>query len=99
MLIFYFRTIDHGDTTFIVSPSELTLYPNPSEHIVTLKELDTYKEIRIIDISGREVYNWSKISSYQGSVTLDIGRLVPSLYIVSVVTYDGKIQISRFIKQ
>ena len=93
------RRFYRGDTTIIMTQSPLTLFPNPAEHTLTLVGLDAYSDMDIFDINGRAVNNWSVTSSCDTKVTIDIGQLIPAAYIVRIVTSDGKINLSRFLKK
>lgn len=95
----YMRHIRRGDTTYFVSPSRLTIFPNPADHTVTLKDLGSYSDIMIFDMLGRIVNNWSIVSSDSDNITLNIERFQSSTYLIRVVTSDGKIHIARFLKQ
>jgi endonuclease I len=71
----------------IYNPFERVLiFPNPSDGIFTL-EAHKGMDITIVDISGRIVFEQSMD---QDSTTIDIGKLIPGIYILNLQSHNSK---------
>ena len=75
-----------------INTCNLKLYPNPATGFLTIQTDQTLEDAKIIDISGREIMNLSKIES--GKNTINLSRLGKGYYIFK----SGSNQ-SFFIKQ
>jgi len=83
---------------FSVSPSLLTIYPNPARDYINLQlpgnQPFSRYEIFIFNVSGKMVYK-----QHQGNQPIDISNLPKGLYLLKVSgdskTYHGKFIISR----
>jgi hypothetical protein len=82
--------------------AEMTIFPNPSDGMVTLKFNSTENqncELMIIDITGREVIHQQiKTSSGINENTVDISNLVKGIYLVKLRTSNKEI-INRIVKE
>ena len=97
---------DGGDLTELplyVSVQDITMgsgnismFPNPSNHLVNLHSESTMKEVRVIDISGRMVYSGT-IESDQHQI--NVRQFESGIYFVQVLTaeglFTGKLQIHK----
>ncbi len=73
-----FNSIMTGMTEQIPSQSTITIYPNPTTDYITISGVKEGTLMRIIDYSGRVV--WEK--SYQGKI--DVSDFIPGMYCVQV---------------
>jgi photosystem II stability/assembly factor-like uncharacterized protein len=83
-------TGDISSLPSFVNPPEhvsgLAVFPNPADGQVTLRADGEIREIRLFDISGRQVYSWRTRGS---QVVLDVSAFAPGYYTLSVVTEEG----------
>jgi len=86
------------DTVNLVKVSKsLTIYPNPSSSSVEFLMKDAkFNRISVISIEGKKVYEnrFENKNTFQ----LDISNFANGLYIVSVVSDDGKLYTVKLIK-
>jgi len=92
------RMFRSGDTTYIVRPSLLTLFPNPAQNTLTVHSPDTPKDVQVFDLTGRSIYRWYIESHSDNETTLNIRDLQKGTYILRMVTEDGKTHMGRFVK-
>jgi hypothetical protein len=80
--------------------SGLKVYPNPvKDQLFILFSQNTGKaEFRIIDITGKILYNNTVNSSMSNSITINVSSLSKGMYYVLMLT-DNNIQRTKFIKQ
>ena len=86
-----------GDMAFVKEEdakqnSRLGLYPNPSKNTINIGELEaeTCEEIMIFDMTGRLMKHFSN------DVNLDVSDLPTGLYMMRVVTEEGKRYTEKF---
>jgi hypothetical protein len=93
---FGFCTLGTGETK--PKSNALTLYPNPTVQFLYVgKEADkTYKEISIIDISGKLVL---QKNNHKYNEPIDVSRLTPGTYIITSKSSEGKLYNNKFIKK
>jgi hypothetical protein len=70
------------------------LYPNPVIDKLTLNELDANQTIKLVDLSGKEVFSHF---TEQTEVNLNLSSLVSGVYFV-VYTSEKNIEIRKIIK-
>ena len=73
----------------------LTIYPNPAESFINLElssDISVY-DVSIIDLMGKEVYNYNSLSSTR----IDISSLEVGNYFIVVNSDSGK-QLGKFVK-
>ena len=92
------RMFKSGDTTYLIQPSPLTLFPNPTQNTLTVQSPDAQSDIQIFDHAGRAVYRWYIESRTDNETILNISDIPAGTYILRVVTKDGKTHIGRFVK-
>ena len=69
---------------------KITTFPNPAKKTISIgSEKENIKEVKIYDITGKEV------KSFKGHLNLDISNLQPGLYLIKTDT--GRL--AKFIKQ
>lgn len=71
-----------------VDESGVTLMPNPAVKTVTIAGLEGAATVRIVDLSGREVYSHNAEGT---SLTVDVEALPRGMYLVHVVTDDASV--------
>lgn len=71
-----------------VDESGVTLSPNPAVKTVTIAGLEGAATVRIVDLSGREVYSHNAEGT---SLTVDVETLPRGMYLVHVVTDDASV--------
>jgi hypothetical protein len=76
--------------------SKLVIYPNPASDQLTLLNIDlaSIKSISIITPLGKVINNIALTNN-----TVNIGHLTEGVYMLSLVTTDGKKYSERFIKK
>ena len=76
----------------VTQNTRLGLYPNPSSNMVNIGELDAEvcKEIMIFDMTGRLMKHFSN------DVNLDVSDLPTGLYMMRVITGEGKRYTEKF---
>ena len=72
--------------------TRLALYPNPSKNVVNIGELEAENcdEIMIFDMTGR------LMKHFTNNVNLDVADMPNGLYMMRVVTGEGKIYTEKF---
>ncbi|MCQ2317014.1 MAG: T9SS type A sorting domain-containing protein [Bacteroidales bacterium] len=63
------------------------VYPNPSDGMVHI-ESNGIEKVEIINATGAVV--WTYIYGYEDSVTIDLGELPDSIYLLKIKTRDGE---------
>ena len=86
-----------SDMTFIkeenvIQKTRLGLHPNPSNNVINISELeaDLCEEIMIFDMTGR------LMKHFTNNVNLDVSDLPDGLYMMRVVTGEGKRYTEKF---
>jgi hypothetical protein len=80
--------------------SSLKIYPNPAKDQLNIQfeqAEGSMQEIVVTDIVGVTVLKY-KLEFDKGTVTLDISRLSPGTYLISIPNFLGNKQISKFTK-
>ena len=80
---------DQGQTTDELkeeSPTELLVYPNPSEGIVNIRCSELINSIKVMDINGQIVFKAVELETnfYRPELVLPIG-----VYLIEVTTFSG----------
>ncbi|WP_051664216.1 T9SS type A sorting domain-containing protein [Dyadobacter crusticola] len=70
------------------SPSDLSVYPNPSSDKLNIRDYANVKEMVISDLNGRLVYQSASLS--KGNGTVDIRYLAQGMYIVRLTCLNGE---------
>ena len=68
---------------------EAKVYPNPTRGTITI-EADNIEQVRVVDMLGQVVED--RRYNCDDSVTLDMGHLSPSIYLLEVKTKDGLVK-------
>jgi len=81
-----------------VQTQELNISPNPTSGLVDIKLPKTiiFAELRLIDYSGKQVYNLTLNSPFN---TLDLTAISSGIYLVTLVLETGEIQNSKLVLQ
>ena len=93
------RLFRSGDTVILAQPSNLHLYPNPTDNTLTVKSTEKIENIRILDNMGRPVFRWFIESNADGLLTLNVQNLPDGVYILQLTTSDRKSHLGRFVKK
>jgi hypothetical protein len=80
------------------TPQSMTLYPNPVNQSLNLdmKTVGTY-QVTVYDVMGTILLK-QEVKNAQNA-TLNVSQLPTGVYLLHTVSADGKIAISRFVKQ
>lgn len=83
-----------------LSSEEIVLSPNPTEGILnlSLENPSTSYRIEITDINGRLVYSESFKNTQNGSMTINVEKIVPGLYYLNLFD-SSKLKVVSFIKR
>jgi hypothetical protein len=73
--------------TVKIHADELSLSPNPVKDILTVKASQIIERITINDVTGKTVYRDSAVNA--SSCQLNVSRLIPGVYFVTVQTGAG----------
>ncbi|EJL70821.1 T9SS type A sorting domain-containing protein [Chryseobacterium populi] len=78
--------------------NDLTLYPNPATQLIYIGKASdkTYKEISIVDASGRLMI---QKTNHQYNQPIDVSALTPGAYIIASKSAEGKVYRNKFIKK
>lgn len=79
-----------------VNANDLTLFPNPTTGILTIKSKQKVVDWRIYDSSGREVKVYQPIGAYEW--TLSVADLPKGTYLVHLRGMKGGVSYGRFIR-
>ncbi|MFZ4930519.1 T9SS type A sorting domain-containing protein [Chryseobacterium sp. Mn2064] len=103
---FAFLELNFGDWPFCnnlgtgevkAKDNQLKVYPNPTAQLLYIgKESEKYKEIKIIDMSGKLVMTKS---NHQYNQSIDVSHLVPGNYIIISQSTSGVEYRNKFIKK
>lgn len=88
-----------GDTVILMQPSDLQLYPNPTDNTLTIKSPDRIENVRILDNMGRPVFRWFVESNADELLTLNVQNIPEGVYILQLSTSDKRTHFGRFIKK
>ena len=81
-----------GMNEFENDNSSINIYPNPNDGHFTIQwndKFSEFKNIRVMDLAGREIFSSSDLGHGERSRTIDIG-LAPGMYFVSVGNFQKK---------
>jgi len=80
-----------------VSINSINIYPNPANETLNLKGINTQKvkEIKIVDIVGREIYQNNNLSE---DMQLDVASFASGSYFINFITTDGISVSKKFMK-
>jgi hypothetical protein len=78
--------------------AELTLYPNPATHQVSIECAETISEAWLTDLTGRRE-QVRLIAEGTGRYTLDLTARPQATYLLTLTTASGKTQTVRLLKQ
>jgi hypothetical protein len=73
------------------------IYPNPAGSDLMVEASELMDEIKITDLTGRVVFNQSKIENQKSR--LDISALAEATYFIRIKTTSGKTAVKSFVKQ
>ncbi|MBL7900743.1 MAG: T9SS type A sorting domain-containing protein [Bacteroidia bacterium] len=77
--------------------SQIIIYPNPTEDIININSNvnDNLISLKVIDLLGSEL----KAIEFNGSTTLDVSELKPSVYILEIENKHGQMVRKKLIKE
>ena len=82
-----FRTSQMVPVREIDDPSLVNMYPNPASKVIFIRSSDlSIKNIRLVNASGQQVYQWSGIAS---DLEINISDYTPGLYYATIITDRG----------
>jgi len=90
-----------GITSISEKKISVSLYPNPTSHLVNIKIDDSGQSdftVRVTDISGREFMN-QNVENSSGEVQLDLKPFRAGVYIVNIALDSGEVISKRILKQ
>ncbi|MBQ7062957.1 MAG: C10 family peptidase [Bacteroidales bacterium] len=93
------RLFMSGDTVILAQPSNMHLYPNPTDNTLTVKSTEKIENIRILDNMGRPMFRWFIESNADGLLTLNVQNLPDGVYFLQLTTSDRKSHLGRFVKK
>ncbi len=76
-----------------VVDSNFTIYPNPANHIVNISSDRSFEKIEVFSITGKKVYSENYIQA------IPVSPLKSGIYILKVISNDGKIITRKLIKE
>lgn len=74
---------------FEKASSDLYVYPNPTSGKLNISDYSTVKDISVIDLNGRTIYNKSD-SSISNAGVIDLTNLVKGMYMVRITRMNGE---------
>ncbi len=95
------QTITHNYSVSTLSVGDFNLdsvavYPNPANHTITIQPINEDYDIKLYDISGREVLR--KHHTGAMSHQLDVSYLSDGVYVLSIKTISGKKRNLKIVK-
>lgn len=103
---FAFLEIQYGEWQFCENlgtgevkhkENKLNIYPNPTAQFLYIgKELEEYKEVNIMDMSGKLIL---KKTDHQYKQAIDVSHLLPGIYMIISKSNKGEIYKNKFIKK
>ncbi len=91
--------LHHSDSTYLIEPSQVRLYPNPTTGKLTVEGLSGATNIQIYDVKGMSVFRWYVESRSGEGFVLNVSALRQGTYIVRILTKENKVLIGRFVKE
>lgn len=98
---FYIDNIVLSNDEIQLENNNISLFPNPANEELSITwtpELGNVENIRIIDLSGKQIRQVANVNSVNGSIAMDIDDLTAGIYFVSMATENTTIT-KRFIKE
>jgi len=104
---YYQRNGQVEDYTINITPStlgvtdfengnNLSIYPNPFNDIISIKNSTIVKDIKIHNVLGQQVYH---LNVEANEFSLDLSPLATGVYILNAKDKDGKISTAKIIKE
>lgn len=75
------------DINSIELDNDVKIYPNPVDDLLYIDSESTINEIRIFDISGKEIFN--KTINYLTNTSIDLSSLISGTYFLQIYTDKG----------
>ena len=75
--------------------SDVTLYPNPTDGIVTISRA-AFDEVQLFDAYGKLLGSWPSDGE---TMQLDLSSYAAGLYIVKVLNHDGTTEVEKVLKK
>jgi hypothetical protein len=84
---------------FVISTNDVdfVVYPNPVSGLLTISNASLVKDVKVVDITGRDVYSTS--NNVNNEITIDFTSLKNGMYILQINTVDGAVINERIIKE
>ncbi len=99
-LTLYRVSIATGISNNVNSEEYINVFPNPTNHQLTIESVSTQtilKEIRITNMMGKEVYQINRIN--QSGTTIDTSNLPVGMYMVEIIDLSGNRITRKIAKQ
>ena len=84
-LTLYAKWKEGGTSIAETQASTINIYPNPAQHIVYIESAEEVEQVRVYDVSGRELMQIANPAQ-----SIDISRLANGVYLVKVKTAQGE---------
>ena len=78
----------------IAANTEVTLYPNPTQDVITIESENMYSELEIVDVSGRVILAQNLVGVTAHNI--DLSNVQAGVYLV-FIRAEGVLRKSRFI--
>ncbi len=78
--------------------SEIEMYPNPTNGIISIEHAETINEVAIFSINGQSVQSKIHLSNNSGRLDLDMTSLARGVYFITVKT-SSQVVTKKIIKQ
>jgi len=76
--------------------TQLSIYPNPAKNIVNIDGAENVSSVTIYDITGRVMLNY--VNTKESTIKLNVTNFKSGIYLVQMLDSNGKIEISRIVK-
>lgn len=80
----------------IVYNTEMSIFPNPVKDILNIKGEYTLASVKITDMSGKEVMSVLEMPVVEG---IDVSSLNNGIYLITIISENGKVYKSKFVKE
>lgn len=77
-----------------IEVNNISIYPNPFNHLININTIENMKMIQLMDISGKIIYSKLTNSNYEA---IDIGEISDGIYFIGITTENQTIN-SKLIK-
>ena len=91
--------IPTGMQQFANGKEQLTVYPNPANQSIVIRQQSLVKTIEVYDVLGQIVFNQPLNNSINHQIILDVANLPNGIYFLKVTDEQGFQQIAKFIKE